>query len=235
MADYSLVIGSEAFDNIIKNSDGEVMVDRFLDLMPWNQDELENDRITVVVTYRAPRVKHLLSIWRETKRKNQTFRQWVIKSKNALGAIDSLGLAEIFLKKGIEVVLADLGGISAEGYDISNIVACEVLNATCIDQVQLEGSDPPLIMNTKSAFNGHVGLDQEQLDLMDTAMRMYDCKYAELFTKYQHSNKLRILHDTSLLELFKSCEENKKQTMERSTMKSQLVCIAEGKDNCIDR
>jgi len=235
-AGYNLIIGSEAFDNVIKDDDDE-MIERLLALMPWNLNEgVGNDRITVVVTYRVPRVKHLISVWRETKKDNQSFKEWILKTKNELGAIDSLGLVEMFLKKGLNVVLADINGIGEAGHDISNVIACEVLQARCTDERQLVGSDPPLIMNTKENFRGHLKITNEQMDKMDAAMRSYDCKYVNLFKEFEEKNQLVMLHATSLSEVLESCQEGDgEHTSDRIKMKSELVCIVQGKDDCTSR
>ncbi len=240
---YNLIIGSEAFDNIIKDEDGEEMIDRLVALMPWNfnseisnyqkYDQSQKEKITVVVTYRLPRVTHLISIWRETKKKNQSFKQWITHTKNNLGAIDSLGLVERFLNKGLKVVLADISGISSAGYDISNIIACDVLNAHCTKEKKIEGSSSPLIMNTKSNFNGNIDLSEDQRNLMDEVMRMYDCKYMDMIRKFEKSNQLQLLYPTALNEIFHSCGKQLKEGVDRISMKEQLVCIGEGKSNCI--
>ena len=237
MAGYSLIIGSEAFDNVIKDDDGDDMIDRFIDLLPFfgDEEEFDIDRITVVVTYRVPRVKHLISIWRETKKKNESFQKWIMTTRNRLGATDSLGLAEKFLEKGFKVVIADIHGISEEGYDISNIIACQILNATCTDDMQLVGSDPPLVMNTKQNFNGSINLNEDQLDLMDMVMQRYDCKYLEMFDKYKDNDQLMTIYPTALLNVIQSCgdrEGDQKKIPDRATMKELLVCIADGNEVC---
>jgi len=239
-AGYNLIIGTEAFDNIVKDDDGDEMIDRLINLMPWNYDidpnndnqkyqDAQKEKITVVVTYRTPRVKHLLSIWRETKKKNESFKAWMLSTKNNFGAIDSLALAEKFLNKDMNVVLADMNGITNAGYDISNIIACQVLDAACTDQQQVEGSDPPLIMNTKQNFNGDIDIDEDKLELMDEVMRKYDCKYIKLLKLA----KLRLLYPTELKNVLKSCDKSSKAGMSRGSMKEQLVCIAKGNNDCL--
>jgi hypothetical protein len=244
IAGYNLIVGSEAFDNIIKDDDdGEEIIDRLVSLMPWNYNSEisidqkyntnQKERITVVVTYRVPKVKHLISIWRETKKKNESFQQWLTHTKNNLGAIDSLGLVERFLNKGLKVVLADISGISSAGYDISNIIACEVLDASCTKDKQLIGSSPPLIMNTKINFNGNIDVTEEQINLMDAVMRMYDCKYMNMMKKFEESDQLQLLYPTTLHDVFDSCGKNWTEDVERISMKKQLVCIAKGKSDCV--
>lgn len=226
---YSLIIGTEAFDNAIKDDDGLDMIDRLLDLMPLLDEEEEFDisRITVVVTYRSPRVKHLISIWHETRKQNQTFKQWILETHNKLGAIDTLGLLELFLQKGLKVVLADLHGISGEGYDISNVIACDVLNATCTDDMKLIGSDPPLVMNTKQNFSGEIDLTDDQLDSMDEIIQRYDCKYLDMMHKYIDSDQLMTIYPTTILKVMDSCKKKENSAIKlRSEMKERMVCIA---------
>ena len=229
---YNLIIGSEAFDNVLKDEhDGVEIIDRFIHLLPWNYkqnkiDMTKNDKITVVVTYRAPRFKHLLSLWKEKRKNGQRFKKWIITTRSKLGSIDSLGVAEIFLKKGLNVVIADIGGITNAGYDISNIIACDILNATCTKEKHVIGSDPPLFMNTKSNLTGNLGIDDYHLDLIDEAIRKYDCKYANMIQKYERSGQLRLIYPTELRKVMDSCNETSKKGMERTKLKQQLVCIA---------
>ena len=237
MMGYNLIIGSEAFDNVIKDEgDGVEIIDRLIRLLPWNynlddSDHSKNDKITVVVTYRVPRVKHLLSIWRETKQKGQSFQEWMSITRNKLGAIDSLGLTEIFLKKGLRVVIADIAGISNAGYEISNVIACDVLNATCTKEKHVDGSDPPFVLNTKVNFREEVNVTDDQLDLMDEAIRLYDCKYANMIEEYERSGQLTLIHPTELLDIMNSCNEKSKKGAERIKLKQQLVCITK---NCTE-
>jgi len=246
LSGYNIVIGSEAFDNAIKDKRGEELIERLLKILPWNFLNLSsivhgnNDLITVVITYRVPRVKHLLSIWHETKKEKESFRDWMLSTRNGLGAIDSLGLVEKFLNKGLKVILIDSSGLDVDdhNYDISNVIACDVLNATCSNEKQLVGSDGPLVMNTKANFNDNIRVDDDQLDLMETAIRRYDCKYLDLFEKFNGTNQLKILYPSKLvLNVFDDCRNHglKKYNFDRSSMKQQLICITKGeKEDCLD-
>ena len=247
---YNLIIGSEAFDNVIKDDDGDEIIDRLVQYMPFNYTSFDNDvaikrqnndgrdlinkKMTVVVTYRVPRIKHLISIWRETRKKNQSFQQWIVKTKNTLGAIDSLGLVEKFLNKGLNVVIADISGITNSGYDISNVIACEILQVPCTDQNQVKGSSPPLVMNTKHNFKGTIDLSDEQLDLMDQVMKDFDCKYKTMLkTSNNKDERLKLLYPTELMDIMDSCDDKKHPPTDRLGMKKHLVCIAKGNNNCI--
>lgn len=233
----NIVFGSEAFDFIIKDINGVDMINGLKALMPWRIDDIningsDND-ITVVVTYRLSRIKHLISIWRQTKKETEPFEKWMKTTLNNLGALDSLGLANAFILQNLKVSLLDSSGLAAEGVDISNAVACDVLDAPCTNDKQLVGTKP-VVMNTKVDFQGKVNLSEEQLDEMDKALQMYDCKYQSMVME---DNRLTILYPHGLLKVFDFCNSNGLQeyNVDRDELKRQLQCIASGFRGCLDK
>ena len=72
--------------------------------------------ITVVLTYRSPRLHDLMDIWRDNymSESKQTFNDWIIQTNYALEGLGSLGMVQIFLELGLKVVLIDLNGLEEE-------------------------------------------------------------------------------------------------------------------------
>jgi len=244
---YNIVLGTEAVDYCVKDVDGQGLLEQLLGILPHvdnyspqspsssmlveqppiiqrvkQEQEMRDikDHVTVVVTYRSPRVKHLVSIWHQTKKKVENFRAWMIATKNELGALDSLALAEMLLDNGLRVILIDSSGIIHEGYDISSVMACDVLGAECTsDKTLKELQSEPLVKNVKVDKNYNLNVEEKELDAMDKVMRQYDCKFQHLMG---HPN-LTVLYGHDLIDNFNTCTGSIE--MSRLEMKRQLVEI----------
>ena len=234
----SLIIGSEAFDFCIKDEDGDHIFDNLMHILPVNTSKNINNKIldvtpngrnnlyiTIVVTHRSPRVKHLQSVWSEfilnqNVIQRTSFKDWLLKTKNNFGVLDSLGLAEFFMKRGVEVALVDGSGVSAKGLDLSDVVACSVLNASCSPTGErLVGvKDPPVIHNIKAGV-GSLNVSKEQLDRMEEVIARYDCKYQFILKK-----NITLLHGEILVNSLARCKEYD-VVMSRLSMKEQIVDI----------
>jgi hypothetical protein len=101
--------------------------------------DLTWEDIEVVVVHRTPRVKHLLSIWHQRGETGETFRRFLLRSRDG-GSLsyyyfsDSLGLALKFLKRNVRTTILNWIGISQSYRDTTNlchIVACDVLRTNC--------------------------------------------------------------------------------------------------------
>jgi len=169
----NLIIASEAMDfvsSLSQNSHRYKLRNRILNGMPWNSYDDpatrlqgSNDDITVVVHFRAPRVDHLVSLWHQCCMDTMSFRDYLIvyvpsgfkRGVDKLHSLNSLRLVEAFLEKKLQVTLLDMSGISFRGYDTSNILACDVLDADCTSNKTIEG-DPitPSILNVKDHSHG---------------------------------------------------------------------------------
>ncbi len=256
---YNIVFGTEALDFIVKaeSEDGDRMVEDLKGLMPWHiNDNLSSEEkssfkgikmhggdesIRVVVTYRSPRIQHLISIWRQTKKEVEPFEEWILTTTNNLGALDSLGLASMYLNHGLHVDLIDSSGLEEEGVDISNAVACDILNAPCSERKQPVGTTPKNVirMNTKVDFQGKNRLSEDQLEQMDRALNLYDCRYLQL---YEENDRFRVLYPNALAKNFERCKNLKRsggylhqhylQHVDRSELKRRLVCIASNQTAC---
>jgi len=237
MGGDNLVIASESIDFVSadKKHIGDLLMTRILHGMPWNSNELStvqvngsNDDITVVVNFRTPRRKHLISLWHECCMKNISFKQYlttyVYHRLDKVRALDSLSLVEVFLNKGLNVILIDMAGVSAQGYDISNVVACDVLRADCDFNKSLVGDTVlPSVMNVK---NHPHNMTNYQLREIEKTIRNYDCKF-ENITDHE---KLTILYPDELMRIFDDCKNIalSDRILTRKQMKHNLRKIAYG-------
>lgn len=229
---YNLVIGTEAFDWI--GADIEpIAINHLLAQMPWNNAANyrgqsvvngRNDDVTVVVKYRSPRVKHLISWWHQCCMKEMTFYQFVLKEMKDYDdrgsrIIDSLQLVERLLEAGLNVVLIDLSGVIDKGYDLSNVIACDVMKVPCTEDKNILGeTEAPVVKNTKRG--GNMGaITSDHMEKMEKVIRRRDCAFKHL----EGHDKLQILYPKDLAEVYQSCLEDEGIT--RKEMNNQILDI----------
>ena len=220
MKGYSLVIASEAMDFVGSQHDNshEGLLEKIIHQLPWNANYSpaasgSDEDITAVVVYRSPRSDHLKSAWHECCMKNgQTFHEFIANPSNkfadAMKTIDSLYLAKRFLEKGLKVVLIDMAGVLEKGYDISNVVACDVLGADCnLDRLSnsAQGDKKTEMKNVKVNMETphEVNVTTDELERINEEIKNYDCNYVKLLN---HPN-ITILHSHSIEKLRRSCQD----------------------------
>lgn len=213
----SLVIGSEAIDFVAsKNGNGNQLLSRILNGLPWNSNTASgtrldgsNDDVTVVVKLRTPRVNHLISLWHQCCMEDMSFHEYVtVKVPNTkydiIRSIDSLRLVEVFLEKDIKVVLIDMEEATEKGYDLSAVVACDILGARCTRRKQIIGDNiAPSITNVQSHSPRMLQVDDKRLVLMERAIRNYDCNFQSIMN---HKN-ITALYSNNLVNIFNDCKK----------------------------
>jgi len=238
----NIVLGSEALDFVVKDRDGSLILEELLQIMPWNFNRqhyaLKNLRImngtdsdvTMVVTYRTPRVDHLVSIWREwnqRRHKNNrlTFYEWILWTGNTLGAIDSLKMVELFRKRGLYVILLDGEGMKSKGLDSSGVVSCDILGAKCNEDKVVIGLEGQKITKNVKIGKGYVNLTKVQKDKIDDVMKFYDCKYYYLLG----DKMVNFLYPSAIYDNLGKCADyygvNKKTMINRVQMKEYILKI----------
>ncbi len=199
---YNLAIGTEAFDLVGSFNNG-IKIEDIIQQMPTTN----LDDFTVVVKYRSPRVAHLISWYHECCMRDMSFPEFLVNEMTSFlhrgsRIIDSLHLAQVFLDFGLKVALIDLSGVHKEGYDVSNVIACDVLNVSCTDDKAIIG-DTVLaeIKNVKSG--GEYGsITDEDLGELEKIIRRRDCRFQNLM---DHP-KLNLLYKKDLSDIMESCD-----------------------------
>ncbi len=206
----SLVIASEELDIIGDPKRGMHVLKSVTKQMPWHTNRLiaatgSDSDITAVVVYRSPRSKHLQSIWHECCMDKQSFEDYILHLNGLswfpVHHLDSLNLAKQFLRQGIKTVLIDLAGVLDKGYDVSKVIACDVLGAACDPEKRFLGGgvdEKAIVANAKS--KNHT-ITPDQMQLIDEAIEEYECNY---LTMLGHRN-LTILHPFALDKLVEKC------------------------------
>ena len=230
-----VLIATEAMDYIGTNRPQLMKKDVLQKLllgMPWNfnRDGLTNgsqDDITVVVSYRSPRIKHLKSLWHQCC-KEESFQDYLTQRlrtrMDPLRALDSLFLADTFLIRGLNVVLLDMGGVLEQGYDMASVIACDILQVDCAENKSIVGiKQDPKIMNVRS--DSDIGnVTEVQLSEIDELIKKYDCNFRHLMG---HEN-LTVMYGTDLQLIWKDCESlnTKDRIQSREHLVNSIIQIA---------
>jgi len=235
----NIVFGSESMDVIVKLSNGVDILKTFSkDIIP---NHIDPRHITVVVAYRTPKVKHLISVWHQNimkpgKENKISFYDWITTDPNTLGPMDALGMVEMFLQyTNWNVVLLDLEGLRVNEWDESNLVACKVLGGNCVNRSLADASGTetrkePIIANVRSHEQGP-NVSQEALDEMEKILRLYDCNYQSMLQQERNGRRLKIYYPVGLDETMKLCssaamDKTNHIRQSRSEMKSLIKDVA---------
>jgi len=236
---HNIVIGAEGSDCMFneRNVSPDRFVEGFLSLMPWSAGDRRvislyknmnetvisdieplhggDQNLTVVITYRAPRVEHFLSAWHMFGNP-PNLRNWTLEMDYDMHLLDPLGMAEIYLSHGISVVIIDLSGITHQGLDISSVIACDVLKVPCKNSFIMGNSYLPQIRNHMRAKRERLtairtDMTYEELQKIDEVMNIFDCTYRNIF----YNPKIQILYGYYLLQNILSCprEENRERQL----------------------
>jgi len=237
---YNLVIASEAIDFIAseKRNDGPEILNRLVDELPWHEREEDplhgsDEDITAVIGYRAPRADHLISLWHQCCMEEMSFFEYLTHRfetvVDPLRSLDSLKLAKMFLDKDIETVIIDMSGVATLGYDMSNVVACDVLNAECTERKTFLGApeEKAEIANIKTHSQDNFNITSAQLDQINDVIELYDCNFVTLM---QHE-KIEILYSKDLDAILSKCKEREGDINTRDDMVRRIIDIAKGVTN----
>jgi hypothetical protein len=172
-------------------------IQKIVDILPSNF--LTKDDITVIITYRAPRIDQLTSSWKHQRDIERvyngtalTFRSFL--SRRFIGeatvyAWDSLRAATVIAQEfGLKVVVLDTSGIRLMGYDISNVVACEVIGAPCNRQnmsLELGGNlSTPIKLNVREDEKKLNDLTEDEKMAIELIMQKLDCNSVHLIFEH---------------------------------------------------
>jgi len=192
----NIVIASEYCDFVLRDSvDGDKVIESLLSMMPW----ASNEDITVVVTYRSPRIDHFISAWHWAGQ-GRPIRQWILDNYVFPHYLDPLGLARMYADHNLTVVILDTSGMQRDGVDISNVVACEVLDVPCNGSM-MDSKLQPRVMNR---IEQTPDLNATELSQIDELLRKFDCNYWGLLSH----DRITVLHEHDLLTAMSGCTQN---------------------------
>jgi hypothetical protein len=222
-----IVFGTEAMDLIVKLREGPSMLHTISDsILP---SDIEGDQVTAVVMYRDPKIEHLISIWHENcnREVDPKFFEWITTTTNTYGPIDSLGMVDMMLREtNWNVVLIDLNRARLDDWDISNFIACKVLEEDCNNRTLSGMHASPIVANVRK-YGRTPNVPNITLDEIDVVLKNYDCNYQHLFAQ-NSTNRFKIYYDEGLAETMDSCRNlgEDKYPISRVEMKKQIEKIA---------
>mmetsp|Transcript_4997 Transcript_4997/g.6460 ORF Transcript_4997/g.6460 Transcript_4997/m.6460 type:complete len:484 (+) Transcript_4997:585-2036(+) len=224
----NMIFGSENIDILASDYlDSDRIMDQFLSVLPKQED---NQEVSIVVSYRSPRVAQLQSLWREDLNTNWlgiSFVEWILYYPHIIQPIDTMRLTDIFLKKGMKVVLLDMSGIATSGHELAQVVLCDVMQVGCADDTKLptnytmwEGhlDELPIRQNVREE-EGNDGLTESQLQSIDDVLLQYDCSFRHV----TEDPNLTVLYNDQFEKNMKRCPE--KTIEDRQELREELQKI----------
>merc|ERR1711957_120592 len=119
-------------------------------------------------------------------------------------------------------------GVIHDGYDISNVVACDILNANCTEKEEIvieemEGEIvTPKLKNVKHDEGDMGGVTDEQLQRIEIVLREFDCNYQHVL-EYE---KLSVLYNYEMNNIMVNCSEEVNSNFTRPELAERIKNIA---------
>mmetsp|Transcript_40389 Transcript_40389/g.97504 ORF Transcript_40389/g.97504 Transcript_40389/m.97504 type:complete len:489 (+) Transcript_40389:237-1703(+) len=212
-SDNGVFLGTEEFD--------QVGPDKYLDAMPVMEaivDKLQVDHkdIKVIINYRTPRLDQWISVWSHAGEEyaGASYQDFMCEAHgneedkkyrfSMIGAeMNPLKAASMFLERGWEVALMDMGGVEKAGKHIVHTIGCDVLFGAC-DAGVLHGLGEylPVKNQAQKDFNE---LNEEESAKIEKLFRYRDCAYQSDLQTYIDKGQLDIQYQDSL---WADCEQS---------------------------
>jgi len=174
---------------------------------------IDKEEVSLVVTYRSPRIDQLLSSWKHYRdfdkvyhHTDMTFRSFLMGDWER-SKFDPLYATRIIAQEfDVDVTLMDTSGIRAAGYDISNVVACDILSSPCHpgNKTLMFGGNVsvPIKANDRLDNTTLNDLSQQQKSQIESILRKMDCNSIHSITRH---HRVHILYPHLLNETLLSC------------------------------
>jgi len=232
---YNIVFGSEVLDVASVKGD-ETFFERFSSkLLP---EDVLDEQINVVVMYRTPKIKHLISLWHENfkhlewrnQKKNNFARFCTGKEYSPLYGLELV--RKLLQETNWNVDLVPLEPLVEHGWETSSFVACQILKVKC-DEKKPVNVTSPKVLNVydknnpkfKSAGNEKrivPNVPNQTLTEIDRILNIFDCNYLHLVT--DKNKRLKIHFSEWLQKRMKNCQGNRVMNFTQASKqaKSQL-------------
>ena len=238
----SIILGSEEVDLVVDDQlNGPVVLGKVLSILPPGYEAFT----TVVISYRAPRIENLLSLWKEIGvvetagvLKKQSLYEFISDPATALQlhAFDPLRLVNTFLERGLKVKLIDLAGVEEAGINSYQLLACDLMEVPCDvnknpvfitekmkirPDLQSVLSDAATV-NVRAASTGELNVTNSQLEKIADQLQTYDCNFKNLTS---HAN-LSVLYDHDFRNNMKKCSAFLHKPISRPDLWKNIMEIA---------
>lgn len=238
-AGKNIILGNEEIDRItITSTDKAFFKDQLFSLLPDGYEQYTE----IVTVYRAPRIKHLISLCKENFREVEhwTLQQCISHLRaNAHAIIDSLSLTKTFLDMGLQVTMLDMSDLNFEMYQI---MACDLMKEPCdsnkiplylnrIEHEKIERGEQSIIQsftkkaNVRMIDTEKMNVPQDVLDKIDNMLQAYDCGFKSI----EHHPNLTVLYNSVYKENMAQCPglaSNMPTTMSREDLYEEMKALA---------
>lgn len=173
----NIVIASEHLDRLaVEPSKGhhhslspQQLWDRFLQVLPPYAN------VEIGIHYRTPRIEHLLSMWHQLGKRQETLAHFITKPskpglQSTMHSLNALGLADFFVKQGYRVKILNTGNATM---DLPSAVTCHIL--------QIPSSCNSILTAPRLNHRpdpGERDVPDEILVAIDQLLWNYDCQLA---------------------------------------------------------
>lgn len=144
---------------------------------------------------------------------NETFEKFLATVNNRTRAL---------LRWSLKTVIIDMAGVLNHGFDIRNIVACDIFHANCTPQKGFyeQSDERPLVENAKDATHS---VTSEQMQMINEAFENNECNFISI----QDHRNLTILYQDSLARVFSECrvKSNTSTVLDRKGLLDSIVQI----------
>jgi hypothetical protein len=191
-------------------------VERWTKALP---EESVPDDIQVIITYQSPRYHQLIQAWQATQQqkaasssKNTTLTEFIHSGqlRRHFDDMNTLGAAEVFVKKGMQTIVIDEKGLKRERVDLSTAIGCLVLKVRCntnglVGDHQKEEIPPTNVPG--------LDLSDSKLKQIEKVLQDFDCG---LFDTLSKPSNVHFLYREAL---FKSCSSLSRQITAKEAAK----------------
>jgi hypothetical protein len=180
---------------------------------------VESD-VEVVVPYSTPRIRQLIEIWDVERASDptMTLKSFLVTTKfeDNLVHVNPLGVASVFVRRGLKTIIVDENGLAREKLDIRTAVSCFILKSSCnSSNILEEGSNSQQESISPSPL---MDLSEQKLKQIERVLQDYDCGFYNSLAK--PSNVYFLYRDA----LFRSCSSrNRHYTVKELVKKIQGI------------
>jgi hypothetical protein len=185
-------------------------------LLPWG---VEND-VEVVLPYSTPRIRQLMEIWDIERLSNptMTLKSFLVTAKleQNLVHMNPLGVASVFVRRGLKTIIVDENGLANEKLSIPEAVSCFILKSSCNNSKdQTEDSDSQQLRTRSTSL---MDLSEQKLKQIERVLQDYDCGFYNSLAK--PPNVYFLYRDA----LFRSCSsQSRHYTVKELVKKIQEI------------
>ena len=220
----SITVGSEEIDFAVADYEdesginGTQFLDGVLSTLPANTKHVTE----VIISYRSPRAKHFLSLWKEigVAQWNQTLKEFIFhhESYSHFHTIDIMPLIELFVQRGYKILLVDIGGVRKQNLRMFQLLACHLMNEPCdtethipieLTEVLAKSTDLQMALynDVNVRTDGVMDLEKHQIEQIEESILQYDCGFKDAV----YGNELvQIVFDDTFTKNMDQCNNDGK-------------------------